>query len=98
MDESRIPSEQLDAKQVIYAILVLFSAIVLSSFLLSFMMFRLFVETIRLKRLRMSLVREKRFPSIRRKIKRTLLGERARKGVFSSFLKKKVKNDAGKCS
>lgn len=83
---------------MIYAFLIFFLIIVLSFFYLSYQIFLLLVEIVKLKKLRQILEKEKRSSVIKQKIKqkinKAILKKRIKKGRFSSMIYQKVKNDA----
>ena len=53
---------------------------------LSFLIFQLLVEVVKLKKLRKNVESEKRFPKIKRKIKKFIL-KKIKKGRFTSLIK-----------
>lgn len=75
---------------MIYAFLIFFSVIVLSFFYLSYQIFLLLVEIVKLKKLRQILEKEKRSSVIKQKIKqkinKEILKKRIKKGRFSSMI------------
>ena len=83
---------------MIFAFLIFFSIIVLSFFYLSYQIFNLLVEIVKLKKLREIVEKEKRSPVIKQKIKqkinKAILKKRIKKGRFSSIIHEKVKNNA----
>ena len=56
---------------------------------LSYLTFQLLVEVIKLKKLRKDVESEKRFPTIKRKVKKFIL-KKIKKGRFSSLINSKV--------
>ena len=50
---------------------------------LSYLTFQLLVEVIKLKKLRKDVESEKRFPKIKRKVRRVFLKQRVKKGIKS---------------
>ena len=50
---------------------------------LSYLTFQLLVEVIKLKKLRKDVESEKRFPTIKRKVRRVFLKQRVKKGIKS---------------
>lgn len=82
---------------MIYAFLIFFLIIVLSFFYLSYQIFLLLVEIVKLKKLRQILEKEKISSVIKKKIKqkinKAILKKRIKKGRFSSMIYQKVTND-----
>jgi hypothetical protein len=54
---------------------------------LSNLTFQLLVELVKLKKLRKDVESEKRFPKIKRKINKTVLRKKIKKGRFTSLIK-----------
>ena len=78
----------MDAKEMIFYFLILFSIIVLSFFYLSYQIFNLLVEIVKLKKLREVAEKEKRILIIKKKINKSILRKKIKKGRFSSLLNK----------
>jgi hypothetical protein len=63
---------------------ILMPIIIIGIFLyLSFLIFQLLVEVVKLKKLRKNVESEKRFPKIKRKVRRVFLKQRVKKGIKS---------------
>lgn len=73
---------------MIIAFVIFFLIIVFSFFCLSYQVFNLLVEIVKLKKLRQIVEKEKRLFKIKQRVKKSFLKKKVKRGRFSSILHK----------